>query len=318
MMTSQDVSARLKRVAAILAMLDEPTRQELLQRFDPELVQRLTTAMAASEEKPVSFRQRQQALAEFEQLMRIAKRYHRPPLKIHRGEEAEEASEVAPYQLTGNALKDLEHIPIHQVAAAFEYEHPRTASLLMKSLSPQRNAELLALLPEAARDAVVCQMSLDPTATAPVLQQMAKGAVERALTFPAKPIQQTTSLERLTQVLRATDKSGRRKILEAISGQDPELASNVKRQLYRFEDIAKLGDREIQQVLGKVDGGTLAMAMFECDPVSKERIFANLSRRARATLQEELEFQRHLPASQVQAARVAVSDAISEVDEESE
>lgn len=314
-----DWTNRLDRATALIALLDEPLREDILQRLDPATAQSLMAGMQQLAQQPPTLRQRQQVLGEFEQLLKIARKYRRPQLRIHHDDGEDEAEEILPqYQLTGDALKDLEHINVHQLVAAFEQEHPRTTALLMKCLTPRRNADLLALLPNEVRDAVVKQLSLDPAATPLVIQQMAKGTIERAMTFPPKRIEQTSTAERMAEVLKVTDRSGRKQILESIAQQDLELANSIKRLLYQFEDIVKLSDREVQQVLSKIDGGTLAMAMFECLPEVKDRIFGNLTKRARATLQEELEFQRHLPASQVHAARTAVCDAIAEVDQEAE
>ncbi len=310
--------SRLDRAAVLLGQLESQTRDVLMQRLNPELAKELSSRIAQMSSAEPSFKQRRLAVDEFEQLLRVFKKYQRPKLKLHQPDTSEEEPAAAPYEPTGNALKDLEHINIYQVSAAFEQEHPRSVALLMKHLTPQRNAEILALLSDTQRTAVVREISLDPEATSLVMQQMAKGAVARAQTFPARQTSKTTSVERLTQMLRMTDKPGRKQILRAVADQDAELAEQVQRALYQFEDLANLSDPEMQLVLGKIDSGTLSMAMFQCSSEVRERIFSNLSKRARGTLQEELEFQRHVPASQVKAARDVIADALAEVNQEAE
>ncbi|MCA8994044.1 MAG: hypothetical protein KDA88_18820 [Planctomycetaceae bacterium] len=318
-MTSEQVD-RISRVALLLSMLEESERTDIVAKFPQELTQQLQPEIERAAASNPSVKRRQSVLSQFADLLQMLRQYERPKLRLHVEDDSDDLADepVVPYKPTGNPVRDLELMNVHQVAAAFEREHPRTVAVLMKCLSPQRNAEILSLLSESVRNAVVQQLSLDPAATDLVVEQMAKGTVERALTFPAKRVEQTTAATRLAEVLRQTERSGRKEILNAVAQQNAELADAVRRELYRFEDIGNLGDREIQLVLGKVDGGTLAIAMFDCTDEVQDRIFGNLTRRARSTLQEELEFQKHLPKSQVEAARAAVAEAIAEVDQEAE
>lgn len=117
-------------------------------------------------------------------------------------------------------------------------------------------------------------------------------------------------------MLRALEKDQQQKLLRAIEEEDPDTASQILERLYVFEDITSLDDQVVQQILLNVESGTMATALYEADEELREKVFKNLSRRAREALMEELEFQGRISSTRLEQARQIVVQAIAKASQE--
>ncbi|MCA9049088.1 MAG: hypothetical protein KDA89_10200, partial [Planctomycetaceae bacterium] len=106
--------------------------------------------------------------------------------------------------------------------------------------------------------------------------------------------------------------------MTTIEEEDADLSAALMKKLYRFEDIRNLESHLVQQVLGEIDGTTLTTAMFGAERELVDAILSNLSRRARQTIEEELQFMSRVPESKVTAARDTVAELIGKLDQEND
>ncbi len=107
-------------------------------------------------------------------------------------------------------------------------------------------------------------------------------------------------------------------MLAAIEEQDPELAKSLLTRIYRFDDIKSLGKTVVQRVLGEVDSTNLTTALFGAPEDVKEAIFVNLSKRARQTIEEEMQFMTNVAESRIRQARDSIAEVIAKIDMEGE
>ena len=92
----------------------------------------------------------------------------------------------------------------------------------------------------------------------------------------------------MAESLNRTGRSTEKSVLERLDSQDPELAEEVRNQMFVFDDIAKLTDREIQMILREVDAKDLAIALKGASQEVMERIFSNVSVRVGTMIKEEM------------------------------
>jgi flagellar motor switch protein FliG len=119
----------------------------------------------------------------------------------------------------------------------------------------------------------------------------------------------------LASILNSSDRATERNILEHLQQHDPELADEVRRLLFVFEDILKLDDRSIQLILKEVETRDVALALRGASEDVKERIMANMSQRGAEMLAEEMEFmppQRRKVVEEAQSKVVAVVRRLEE------
>ena len=98
-------------------------------------------------------------------------------------------------------------------------------------------------------------------------------------------------IKSLAEILNHTDRPTERNVLDSLTETDEELAAEVRRLLFVFEDIVKLDDRSIQLVLREADQKDLALALRGVSDEVKERILTNMSERGAQMLLEEMEYQ---------------------------
>lgn len=303
------------RILTFLSMLDDDVAEHALRSMDPELAVQLRELISTSEGRRSSPRAQRRVLDEFGRFFRFAVKFSKPALSVHN---PNKTNDLSAYEPSDDAKDDLEHMNVYQLTAALEEESPRTSAILLQELSTARTAEVLGLMGSELRDAIVRELTLSPTAPQILVNQMARSTVERAVMLPSERQEEPDPVQRMAEVLRSTEKKTQKQMLHTLMDQDPEMTARIQKLLFRFEDLKGMDDFQIRAVLGKVDTAAIATALFEADEVILEKVLVNLSKRARETLEEELSFLSRVPESQVTMARDSVSEAIAEVEMDTE
>lgn len=220
--------------------------------------------------------------------------------------------------MSDNPLKDLETLSVHQIAQALGSEQPRTTAMLLSNLPAKLTGDVLNLLKLDYQKSVMKELTKEQHAPAILVDRIARATFLRARQFSAEPPDTRNHADRVAEVLRSVPKAGRKNMLAAIEEQDPELAKSLLTRIYRFDDITALNKAVVQRVLGEVDSTNLTTALFGADESVKEAIFSNLSKRARQTIEEEMQFMTNVSESRIQQARDAIAEVIAKIDMESE
>src|SRR5205823_6618978 len=124
--------------------------------------------------------------------------------------------------------------------------------------------------------------------------------------------------KRMAEMLRRLDKPDRLEVLAALEQSDAQTAAQVREFLYGFEDLLLIEDRSTQKLLGEIDSKSLASALKGAPDAIKDKVLNNLSKRARETLNEEMELLGTLPPTAIQQAQKAVVDVIQRLDQAGE
>lgn len=316
----QSKTVREDRVLTLLQMLGEEVAEKIYPHLDPQTVNLLKRRLSEFADASPSIRKRTQILDDFERFLQFSRSPSRATLKLHSADEQspEEEQAEAKLELSGDPLIDMDRINVYQLAGALDQEQPRMVAILLKLVSPKRIAQVVELLSDAKREQVIGEMSNDPRAPDVLLQRIAASTIERAMQMPSEPRPKDDPVFRLVEILRATEKPKRRPILKAIEERNPDQAALVNQSLYQFEDIQTMDDAQVQRVLSRVDSATLATALFNAHEAIVDRIMSNLSKRARASLQEELSFRKNVTGAQLRASRQLVTAAIAESEQETE
>ncbi len=109
-----------------------------------------------------------------------------------------------------------------------------------------------------------------------------------------------------------------KKIMEELEKRDANLASEVKRLMFLFEDLVFVDDKGIQRLLREVDKKDLAMSLKVADDKLKERILKNMSERARELLQEELQYMGPVRLKEVEAAQTRIVEIVKQLEDAGE
>ena len=122
----------------------------------------------------------------------------------------------------------------------------------------------------------------------------------------------------MVAILNNAERSAERNIIEALEEDDPDLAEEIKKKMFVFEDIITLDDRSIQRVLRHVDMGDLAKALKAVDPEVQDKIFRNMSKRAAQMLREDMEYMGPIRLKDVEEAQQKIVNIIRKLEEQGE
>ncbi len=314
---------RKQQSVALLKLLGEDTAEAVLSHMPAEYAEEIRSQIQVDPMQGMRTKQKRALLKDFEWFFDFALKSSPGNLSVFDDETAaqqdDEADEREPkVRLPGNAMKDLKLLSIQQLSGALETEQPRTIAILLNNIPPELAANVLSLFQDDLREDVVRQLSKEQNAPQVLVERISRATVQRGATLPSGPQDRRDHADRLSEVLRALPKTYRRAMMEAIEEEDADLSTALMKRLYRFDDIVTLEPQAVQQVLGEIDGTTLTTALFGAEEGIVETIMDNLSRRARLTIEEELQFMTRVPESKVTSARETVAELIAKIDQEGE
>jgi flagellar motor switch protein FliG len=204
------------------------------------------------------------------------------------------------------------------LATALRGERPATVALTLTFLDiPQASAVLKLLPPELRHEAVTRQLQPTPL-NQELVNRILRVVLARCRHLAATPTKPSGDelIYRMAELIRSLGKDDRREIVERLERSDPESATKVRKQLYRFTDVLRLDDRTLQTILGELNVKTLAVCLKDATEEIKTKIMNNVSRRARENVAEEMELLGGIQPAQIEEARGQVVDAIRRLDQE--
>ncbi|AFM42707.1 flagellar motor switch protein FliG [Desulfosporosinus acidiphilus SJ4] len=202
-----------------------------------------------------------------------------------------------------------------QLFSFIQGEHPQTIALIMTHLPVDKAATLLASLSQERQADVAKRIALMGRTSPDVLKEIEK-VLERKISSLA-PTDYTSSggIQNIVDVLNRTDPGTVKVVMDALEQDDPDLAEQIKRQMFVFEDIITLDDRGIQLVLREVDTKDLGLALKGSNPEVVQKVMANMSSRAGQMLKEDMEFMGPVRLRDVEEAQQRIVKVIRKLEE---
>lgn len=205
-----------------------------------------------------------------------------------------------------------------QLVSFLNKEHPQTIALILSHLNPEQTAEALKELPPELRADVAYRIATLGKVSPQTLKQIEKVVDEMAGTTLSQSVSKIGGSKSLANILNRLNINLTKEILEQIEINDPDVAAEVKRLMFMFEDIINIQDRDIQKILKEVDRKDLALALKVADENLRNKIFSNMSERAADLLKEELQYMGMVKLKEVEAAQSKIIDIIKSLEESGE
>ena len=307
-----------ERIALLLGMLGPEVADPVLERLPDDKGARLRELLADVQSLPFDKSELTESVAEFMRFFNFAVEHLDEPEDetIEEPEEIEVDDPKKPFVSTGVPLEDLKRLKPAQIVGALQNESPRTIALVLDNLNAAKVGEALSMLPDAVRSDVFVQLRDPPKAPAPLFDRIVKTVVEKGCQLDVDRVvnQEDEVIEKLAELLRHVGQQQRNDMLQALTEQDEELANGIKKMLYLFEDISTLSDRTMQKLLGQVESDILCKSLKDASEEIVDNIMNNLSKRARATLTEELEYLANVKEDEIEEARRGVCDVMASLD----
>ncbi|SFP90947.1 flagellar motor switch protein FliG [Lachnospiraceae bacterium XBB1006] len=205
-----------------------------------------------------------------------------------------------------------------QVLNFIQDEHPQTVAMILSYLSPNQSSMILsALSPDKQADVAKRIAMMDRTS--PDIIKEVESVLERKL---ASLINQDYTIvggvDAIVNILNTVDRGTEKHIMETLEIEEPELADEIRKKMFVFEDILLLDDRAIQRVLRDVDNKELGVALKVANDEVKGVVFKNLSKRLAAMIQEDMEFMGPVRMKDVEEAQQKIVGIIRKLEDSGE
>lgn len=197
-------------------------------------------------------------------------------------------------------------------------EHPQTIALILSYLSSnQASAIISALSPEKQTDVAKRIAQMDRTSP-DVIKEVEKVLEQKLASLVNQDYTIVGGVDSIVDILNTVDRGTEKHIMESLEIEDPELADEIRKKMFVFEDILSLDDRSIQRVLREVDNNELAVALKGSNEEVQNLIFSNLSKRLATMIREDMDFMGPVRMKDVEEAQQNIVNIIRKLEDSAE
>lgn len=324
-MAKSDKLSGIQKAAILFITLGPDASSGIIKKLPEKDIQKITYEIANI--TSVKSEQRQSILDEFMEMnkakdflleggLEYARNLLSKALGSQRAKEildkvTEETQQYRPFSIARKA-------DAHQLLNVISNEHPQTIALIMCYMQADKAAQIMAALPLDLQSEVSYRI-----ATMSNISPMVIKEIEKVLNGKLSSVIRTDStvvggIESLVDILNQVDRTTEKNITEGLEREDAELAEKIKESMFVFEDIITLDDVSIQRILREVDAKDLALALKGCSEEVANAIFKNQSKRAAASLKEDMEFLGPVRLMDVEKAQQKIVGILRRLDEAGE
>jgi len=313
-----------RKAAVLLVMLGPERAATVLKHLDEADVEQLTVEIAnvgkiTDEEKKVVLSEFQEIARAREMISQGGIEYAKEVLQKAFG--PERAMKIIERLISNLQVKPFDFLrqtdPL-QLVNFLQSEHPQTVALILSYLEPQLAGRILSSLPEDLQVEVVKRIALLERSSPDVIREIEKNLERKLSGFVSQSFSQVGGVNTAAEIMNSIDRSSERKIMEKLGYDSPELAEEIRRRMFVFEDLVKLDDRSVQLILREVETKDLALALKGASEEVKEKIFKNISKRAAQLLQDELEYMGPVRIKDVEEAQQKIINVVRRLEEAGE
>lgn len=194
-------------------------------------------------------------------------------------------------------------------------EHPQTIALIVSHLKPEQAAQILDNFSLEMQCEIVRRIANLKTVPHEIIEEIAQ-TLEKELLVASISEQQVGGVKVTAEILNRLPRNTESIIINTLEETDPELANSIRSLMFTFDDIIKLDDRSIQEILKEISSEVLAKALKLVDEPGRLKFYKNMSKRAADMLKEELEMMPPIRVSEVEAAQKTIVETARKLEEE--
>jgi len=216
----------------------------------------------------------------------------------------------------GDSFSFLSRVGTSDLIKFLKNEHPQTIAVVLANMKPKQAADILSQMDENLQDKVMLRMANTENVSLEVLKKVSDILKERLKNVPVSAGIEIGGVKNAAEIFNNIGKESSKRILENIARTDENLAAQIRDLMFVFDDIAKLDDKAIQEILKRVDKKNLTIALKATTDEIREKIFSNMTSRAADVLKEEMEYLGAVKVKDVMAAQHSIVEEIRAMDEE--
>lgn len=215
---------------------------------------------------------------------------------------------------TSNKLESLELVDTRTLANFLINEHPQTIALIVAHLATERKVDVLRKLPEGLQAEVVLRVANLDFVSPELIAQLDDVLKTELSTLGSIDTQQLGGVEPIADMLNMMDKNSEKNVMARVEEKDPELAEEIRKLMFVFEDLVFVDDKGMQELLKIVDNQKLTLALKTAPEEVKTKLFKNMSNRAANLLKEDLEALGPTKLSDVEKAQQEIVQQVKDLE----
>jgi flagellar motor switch protein FliG len=205
-----------------------------------------------------------------------------------------------------------------QILNFIQNENSQTIALVLAYLQPEQSSIILSSLPQEKQADVAKRIALMDSTSPEVISQVERVLEQKLSATVTQDYTNAGGIAAIVQILNGVDRGTERTILDSLEIQDPELAEEIKKRMFVFEDIVNVDNRSIQRIIRDIENADLQLALKVASEEVREAIFKNMSKRMAETFREEMEFMGPVRLRDVEEAQTRIVATIRRLEESGE
>ena len=197
-------------------------------------------------------------------------------------------------------------------------EHPQTIAMILSYLSASQASLVLGALPPDKQADVAKRIAMMDRTSPDVIKEVERVLEKKLASLVNQDYTIVGGVDAIVEILNSVDRGTEKHIMESLEIEEPELADEIRKKMFVFEDILLLDDRAIQRVLRDVDNADLELAMKSTGEDVQNAIFRNLSKRLAAMIKEDMDFMGPVRMKDVEEAQQKIVGVIRKLEDQAE
>lgn len=296
MMYSSSVLSGKQKAAILLVTLGQELSVNVFKKLKEDDLEKLTLEIA--NQRKVTPEQKQVVYSEFYQMCMAREYITEGGLEYARSVLEQALGVENALNMINRLTSSLQIRPFDcvrntdpsQLLNFIQNEHPQTIALVLAYLRPEQAAVILSSLPSEIQVDVARRIATMDRTSPDIIRDVEKVLERKLSSLTTQDFTTAGGVEAIVELLNRSDRSTERSIVENLEAQDPELAEEIRKLMFVFEDIVLLDDRSLQMVLREVENKDLSLALKGVSSEVANKIFKNMSKRAAEMLRDEIEF----------------------------
>ena len=322
--SEEKITGGLQKAAVLLIALGPEKSASIFKHLKEDEIEELTLEIANT--RNITPQMKEEVIREFYQVC-LAQQYiaeggiNYAKELLEKSFGAEKAMDVIGKLTASLQVKPFEFVrktDATQLLNFIQDEHPQTIALIMSYLSANQAALILSALPPDRQADVAKRIAVMDRTSPDVIKEVEKVLESKLASLVNQDYTIIGGVDAVVDILNTVDRGTEKHIMETLEIEEPELADEIRKKMFVFEDILLLDDRAIQRVLRDVDNGDLAIALKGSNEEVQNAIFNNLSKRLGVMIREDMEFMGPVRMKDVEEAQQKIVNIIRKLEDSAE
>ncbi|MGZ8365368.1 MAG: flagellar motor switch protein FliG [Nitrospira sp.] len=309
-----------QKAAILLRAMGEESAAQVLKQLDPKEIKKLGSFMSGTAQ--ISRDEEDAVMSDFRaasatgDIQFQGKEFIKAALTKALGPEKAARIIESMTQKSYPGLEGLKWVDVKTLTQMLRVEHAQTVAVILAHLESDQAGQVLAALPEHMRGDVAIRLATLEEVQPDVLEELSESLQEMLLASQGMSTQSVGGAEVVADILTRMDKANEGGIMARISEKNQLLADTIRALMFVFDDLIKVDDRGLQELMKEISKEDLPVALRGANPEIKEKFFKNMSSRAAEMLKEDMEAKGPVKVSDVEKAQQNILKVCRKLEEE--